>query len=278
MLLDKVYFINSFYIRLLGLEDGQVSLIKPRLIFLHGLLGSSQNWMPTARALEENFTILLVDQRGHGKTKPVLGDFKPQDYSKDLLSIVKELNWDKFSLIGHSLGARTAFDFASRYPERIEKVIFEDMGPHKTGKTSKKTEDMINFVPVPFINKSAAKIFFEKNFTPKYGKVLSNFLYSNITKQSDNSLNWRFNKPGVLRCLQIGREQDFWFEFEAVMAPNLIIRGEKSKHLPLKVYKEMLQRNSNSMGVEVSGTGHWVHFDQFSDFVTQVDNFLRSSV
>ncbi len=186
MLSDKVYFINSFYIRLLGLEDGQVSLVKPRLVFLHGLLGNSQNWIPVAQVLKKNFTILLIDQRGHGKTKPVLGDFRPQDYSKDLLSIVNELNWNKFSLIGHSLGARTAFDFASRHPEKIKKVIFEDMGPHKTEKTSKKTEAMIKFVPVPFANKDTAKAFFKQHFAPKYGKVLSDYLYSNITNPSSN--------------------------------------------------------------------------------------------
>ncbi len=273
MLSDTAYFINSFYVRLLGLEDGLVSSSKPKLIFLHGLLGNGQNWIPIARALEEKFTILLIDQRGHGKAKPVSGDFRPEDFSNDLLGVVDELGWDKFSLVGHSLGARTAFYFASHYPERLEKVIFEDMGPHKTGAASEKTDVMINFVPVPFAGRAEAKEFFQDKFEPRYGKVLSDYLYSNLSKQ-DSGMDWRFNKEGALRCIEIGKTIDFWSEFTSVSVPSLIIRGEKSEHLPLEVYKEMLERNSNSAGVEIPGAGHWVHFDRFGDFVTQVDKFL----
>lgn len=271
---DKSYFINFFYVRLLGLEEGLVSFSKPKLVFLHGLLGHGQNWILVARALEEKFTILLLDQRGHGKTGPVKGDFRPEDYSADLLSVVNELGWDKFSLVGHSLGARTALHFASEYSDRVNKVIFEDMGPHKTGSASRGTEEMISFVPVPFADRDAAKTFFEILFAPKYGKVFSDYLYSSISKKEGELLDWRFDKKGVLRCLEIGREQDFWIEFEKVGVPSLIVRGEKSEHLPLDIYKEMLNRNSKSVGVEISGAGHWVHFDRFGDFVTQVDKFL----
>ena len=56
--------------------------------------------------------------------------------------------------------------------------------------------------------------------------------------------------------------------------PSLLIRGEHSEHLPLEVYKEMLSKNTKSLGVQIPGAGHWVHFDQFGDFVTQVDKFL----
>lgn len=271
---DTSYFIDSFYIRLLGLDEGLVSPIKPKLIFLHGLLGNGQNWIPVARAFEEKFTILLVDQRGHGRSKPVSGGYHPEDFSNDLLKIVDELGWSKFSLVAHSLGARTAFDFASKHPERLKKVIFEDMGPHKTGEASKKTELMIDFVPTPFADKLSAKQFFSESFLSKYGKVLSSYLYSNLIKQGDGSFDWRFNKAGAMESLQIGKNQDFWTEFEKVKAKSLIVRGEQSEHLPLEVYKEMLSRNSNAAGVEVAGAGHWVHFDQFSEFVAQIDKFL----
>lgn len=271
---DTSYFINSFFVRLLGLVEGVVPPEKPKLVLLHGLLGNGQNWVPLARALEEKFTILLIDQRGHGKAKPVSGDFMPKDFSSDLLGVVDELGWKTFNLLGHSLGARTAFDFASRHPERLEKVIFEDMGPHKTGEESQKTKTMIEFVPIPFASRLGAKAFFKEAFTPKYGKALSDYIYTNVEKKDDGSFGWRFDKVGALRCLEIGQEHDFWNEFERVAKPSLIIRGERSEHLPLEVYKEMLSRNTRSLGVQIPGAGHWVHFDQFGDFVAQVDKFL----
>ncbi len=271
---DTSYFIDSFYVRLLGLDEGLVSPNKPKLIFLHGLLGNGQNWIPVARTFEKKFTILLMDQRGHGKSRPVLGGFHPRDFSKDLLKVVDSLKWEKFSIVAHSLGARVVFDFASRHSERIEKLVFEDMGPHKSGEASVKTERMILSVPVPFAERSDAKIFFEEKFKPKYGKVLSDYIYSNLSRQKNSEWDWRFNKKGILECLQVGRDFDFWTEFEAVKAKNLVVRGESSEHLPLEVYKEMLYKNSNSTGVEIAGAGHWVHFDQFGEFVAQVNKFL----
>ena len=274
MVSEKAYFINSFYVRLLGLNEGLVSPDKPRVVFLHGLLGNGQNWIPTARALEKKFTILMMDQRGHGKTTEVAGSFQPKDFSDDLYSVIQNLNWSKFSLVGHSLGARVAFDFAARHPEVLDKVVFEDMGPHKTGSASRTTEVMIEAVPVPFSERAEARDFFKNEFEPKYGKTLSDYLYGNIEKKGDGSYNWRFDKAGALECLEVGRNFDFWEDFESVKAPNLIIRGEKSEHLPLDVYNEMLKRNSTSEGVQISGAGHWVHFDRFGAFVKQVDEFL----
>lgn len=274
MVSEKAYFMKSFYVRLLGLDEGLVSPDKPRVVFLHGLLGNGQNWIPTARALEKKFTILTIDQRGHGKTKEVEGGFQPSDFSKDLLDVVEELGWDKFSLVGHSLGARVAFDFASKQSALLDKVIFEDMGPHKTGSASRTTETMIEAVPTPFLSRSEARNFFKNQFEERYGKVLSDYLYSSIEKKNGGTYDWRFNKLGAMECLEVGRMSDFWSEYEAVKVPHLIIRGEKSEHLPLEVFNEMLKRNSSSEGIQISGAGHWVHFDQFGAFVKQVDEFL----
>lgn len=272
------YFVNSFFVRLFGLEEGQVLPNKPRLVFLHGLLGNGQNWLPVARALEEKFTILLIDQRGHGKTQEVKGDFGPQDFSEDLLGVLFELGWEKASFVGHSLGGRTLFYFASHFPERVEKVVIEDMGPHKTGAVSQGTEEMIQSIPAPFKSREAAKVFFEGRFREQKGKVLSDYMYSNLEKKENGSYDWRFNKAGALRALEIGREQDFWKDYDAIEAPLLIVRGSESEHLPKNIYESMLERNHHAQGIEIPGAGHWVHFDQSEAFIKSLLEFLLGEV
>jgi len=271
MLTEKTDYIKSFYTRRLGIDETKA---KPKLVFLHGLLGNGQNWIPAARALENEFEILLIDQRGHGKTKEVAGGFAPSDFSNDLLGVLEELGWGKVSVIGHSLGARTLFDFASKNPGLVEKLVIEDMGPHKTREASRKTEVMIDFVPVPFEGRASAREFFGSVFEKRYGKLLSDYLYSNIEKKETSLYDWRFNKTGALEALEIGRLRDFWSEFESIESETLIIRGERSEHLPDDVYQEMLKRNTNASGVVISGAGHWVHFDQFGTFMKQVSEFL----
>ncbi len=267
-------FINSLYTRVLK-SDQSLEEDKPKLVFLHGLLGNGQNWLPIARELEKNFTILLIDQRGHGKSfHPE--DYHPKDFSDDLKSILDELNWKKVHLVGHSLGARVGFDFASKHPERLHSFVIEDMGPHKTDESSEGTKVMIESVPVPFETREEARAFFESSFKPKYGAVLSGYLYANIERKKNKSFDWRFSLKGVLECIKIGQLEDFWSEYEAVNVKSLVIRGERSGHLPLNIYKEMLDRNSNVQGVEIQGAGHWVHFEQKDLFVKNLKDFLLS--
>jgi pimeloyl-ACP methyl ester carboxylesterase len=51
------------------------------------------------------------------------------DYAGDLKGILDELGWQKIHLVGHSMGGRNAFHFAGLYPERVQKLVVEDISP-----------------------------------------------------------------------------------------------------------------------------------------------------
>lgn len=275
MSLDKSYYIESYYVRLFGLEEGPSHFKKPKLIFLHGLLGNSLNWLSIIKELKNHYEIAALDLQGHGKTLVKGKDHSLKEFCKSIEFVTKELGWEKFSIIGHSLGARVSFVYGCLHPEKLEKMVFEDMGPHKTGEGSRRTERMISSVPVPFASKKEAKLFFTTTFEEKFGKVLADYMYSNIQKTEDGQFDWRFDKNGALSSLRIGEIHDFWKEFEAISCPNLIIRGENSEHLPKPVFEEMLKRNKASTGVEIPGAGHWVHFDNKDAFVAEIKSFLE---
>lgn len=81
------------------------------LVFLHGFLGSSKDWIPVCAALKGR-TCIGVDLPGHGDSP-----FTEQ-FDEALLSIEPP-----FHLIGYSMGGRLAMGFASRYPNRIAALI-----------------------------------------------------------------------------------------------------------------------------------------------------------
>lgn len=260
---------HSIYFRQLGQDEEG----KPKLIFLHGLLGNGQNWMPVAQHFVKDFEILLIDQRGHGKSKKPESGYHPEDFSKDVIEVMDDLGWDRASFVGHSLGARNCFWLGAHHPDRVDKIVFEDMGPHKTGEASQKTKDMITDVPTPFSSRKEAKDFFE-GFSLKYGKILGDYFYSNVQKNESDLYDWRFSFSGVMECIEIGQKHDFWSEYQKVSCSFLILRGEKSEHLPQKVYNKMLLENPRAIGSEISGAGHWVHFDQKDLFVKELGEFL----
>ena len=105
-----------------------IGIGKPLLI-LHGFLGMSDNWKTLGTQYAENgFQAHLIDQRNHGKS------FHSEDFNYDLLSndLKRYMTYhdlDKACIIGHSMGGKTAMQFACDHPEMTEKLIVADISP-----------------------------------------------------------------------------------------------------------------------------------------------------
>lgn len=101
---------------------------RPVLVMVHGLLSSLETFLPLTEMLSPHFSLLLVDQRGHGKSLPEGDDYTVEAMARDLKELLDHLKIKKVILLGHSMGGRTALKFGHLYPEMIEKMIIEDMG------------------------------------------------------------------------------------------------------------------------------------------------------
>lgn len=104
---------------------------KPLLVMVHGLLSSLETFTPLIPMLERDFSLLLVDQRGHGASAPEGLDYTAPSMARDLKELLDSLEIKRCTLLGHSMGGRTALAFGELYPEMIEKLIIEDMGIHE---------------------------------------------------------------------------------------------------------------------------------------------------
>ncbi len=97
------------------------------LVILHGLFGTSDNWQTHAKKLGEYYRVILVDQRNHGHS-PWSEDFTYEHLADDLERLILDLGIDKFTLIGHSMGGKTAMYYSQKYPTRLEKMVIVDIG------------------------------------------------------------------------------------------------------------------------------------------------------
>ena len=100
------------------------------LIILHGLFGTLDNWQTIAKKLAEHYTVFIVDQRNHGRS-PHHADFNYQLMAEDLRDFM-EARWAyQATVIGHSMGGKTAMQFALTYPDMVEKLVVVDIGPQQ---------------------------------------------------------------------------------------------------------------------------------------------------
>ena len=110
-------YINS---RIIGTGSNNV-------IILHGFLGMLDNWITISKKISAyGLKVHLVDLRNHGKS--FWSDkFTYKVMSDDLKLYVDKNKISDFSLIGHSMGGKSAIQFAYNYPSKVKKLIILDI-------------------------------------------------------------------------------------------------------------------------------------------------------
>ena len=254
----------------------------PKMVFLHGVMGFSLNWRRIIKAFEADYHCLVYDQRGHGRSfQPAIG-YNSETLAQDLEEILNELGWNEINLVGHSMGGRAAYYFASHHPERVTQLVIEDIGPSSvsTGTGTTFIERMLSEVPVPFASKKEARTWFDTEFLRIFAdnrkkEQLAEYLYANLKEDENGQAVWRFYEPGIRETVISARAAARWEDIEALTMPTLVMRGEYSQDLPVEVYEKMLATNAKIQGVEFKGCGHWIHADQPDLFITVLRQFLN---
>ncbi|HCJ27937.1 MAG TPA: alpha/beta hydrolase [Pseudomonas sp.] len=106
---------------LYGPEDGQP------VIALHGWLDNAATFSRLAPLLK-GVRIVALDLPGHGHSdhRPVGAAYNIWDYAHDVLQAAEQFGWQRFSLLGHSMGAIVSVLLAGAMPERIERLALID--------------------------------------------------------------------------------------------------------------------------------------------------------
>lgn len=252
-------------------------------MFLHGLMGSAANWLKVIPAFQSEFHILTFDQRGHGRSFHPLTGYHPRDYAQDLKLILEELGWNATALVGHSMGARNALEFAVHFSQRVKVLVLEDIGPEANFAAFARIERLLSLVPTPFSSRGEAKDFFEKRYPQLISfypqpEILSRFFLAGIEQKPDGTQDWRFAKEAILQSMREGRKEDHWDGFANLKMPVLVIRGEKSEDLPRPIFERMLHTKPAAKGVEIKDAGHWVHFDQPEAFIRTLQEFFHATL
>ena len=101
----------------------------PKVVIVHGLMGSLRNWLLVGKALSEDFEVHLLDLRNHGES-PWLDSMDWSDMSTDVLHYLERESIEApIYLIGHSLGGKVAMHFAAEYGDRVAKLVVLDIVP-----------------------------------------------------------------------------------------------------------------------------------------------------
>jgi esterase len=238
------------------------------IVILHGIFGSSDNWLPQAKILSEHYHVFTVDLRNHGQS-PHDEEFDYPVMVADLLEFLEDHNLKDPIIVGHSMGGKVAMNFALAHPEKLQKLIVVDIAPRPYNLEHYVIIDGLKAIPINDITSRKEADEALSPFVPEPDVRL--FLLKNLNRKPEGGFSWKLNLPVIDRNLSnIGLDLSYHGKFEK---PTLFIRGGKSKY----VRDEDVTRIREifpSMELKTMDTGHWVQAEKPKEFVDTVEAWL----
>jgi len=246
----------------------------PTLLCLHGFMGSSRDFGFLSKAIPD-CRILAVDLPGHGESK--IED--PEDFSMGrcgalIIDLLDELEIERCSLHGYSMGGRLALYLAVFFSDRFDRIILESASPglktpeerqarieHDRSLANRiRTEPMDTFLDSWY----SQAVFVDLLTRPELRQQL-------IQEKKEN------DPEGLALSLEqmgTGVQPVLWGELSGIKNPLLLIVGSEDTKFG-KINMEMAARCRTADLRVVKDAGHIVHQERPQDFANLVDDFLR---
>jgi len=100
----------------------------PPVLLLHGVMASLHTWDGWVPLLKDSFTVIRVDIPGFGLSESFKDDDKyTPEYAVEFIEKArKKLGYEKMHIVGNSLGGFLAWYYATKFPERVDKLVLID--------------------------------------------------------------------------------------------------------------------------------------------------------
>lgn len=239
------------------------------IIILHGLFGTLDNWQTIARQLSEEYLVYLVDQRNHGRS-PHTEDFDYSLLAEDLKNFMEAEGMSQATIIGHSMGGKTAMQFAVTYSEMVTSLVVVDIAPKAYQGGHQEIFDALLSVNLEKVE--SRKMADEQLAVaiPDFG--VRQFLLKNLTRNKEGGYEWKMNLPAIYNNYQ--KILANIIADDAYPESTLFIRGGRSGYIKKEdeiVIKSIFPK---AQIATIPDAGHWVHAEAPKALLSTFENFM----
>ncbi len=251
---------------------------KQKIFFLHGFSGSSEDWNVIAPLVDGNFQIYAIDLIGHGRSSSPddLKFYSPNSIENQMLKIITGLSASPVYLCGYSMGGRAALNFTIKNPSLIKGLILESTtaGIEDESERQKRKKDdfsLANQIKSNSINWFAEYWMNLPIFNSQ--KSLSKKTLQSIYEQKLN--NSVIGLSNSLKGFGTGNFPVLYEKLGKLNVKTLLITGEKDKKY-VSLNKKIYSLLPNAKHIIIQNAGHNTHLEASENFISAVNNFLRS--
>lgn len=236
------------------------------LVFLHHWGGSSRTWSDVTAALGDRFRCVAIDSRGAGDSDAPATGYATSDHADDVLGVIAALKLERYVLVGHSMGGKTAQLFAARRPHGLLGVVLVASSP-----------------PSPMVIGDGQRAQMRGAYATRESVnwSLDNVLVgSPISSRAREQLvadALRLSSPALAGWIDIGAREDISFDVAQVAVPVVIVAGTIDQVDTPEVVQTRIVPHYPAAPVHMlSGKGHLLPAEAPAEIARVVREFATS--
>jgi pimeloyl-ACP methyl ester carboxylesterase len=242
------------------------------LIILHGLFGSLGNWHTLSKNWGNYFQVCALDQRNHGNS-PHSDEFNYNLMAEDVKEFMLQQRLGSAYLLGHSMGGKTAMQFALNYPASVDKLIVVDIAPKAYPPNHEKIFAALNALDLASL---ASRTEADARLAQDIPDLsMRQFLLKNLARGAAGDFHWKMNLAAIYQNYQqINQAIDAAGAFDK---PTLFVKGGKSHYIQAEDGALIKKLFPQAKIVELPQAGHWAHADAPKEFLQLIIDFLLTT-
>jgi pimeloyl-ACP methyl ester carboxylesterase len=240
------------------------------VLCMHGLSRNSADFAELSEALQQNFRVIAVDQRGRGRSAydPDSTNYSPLVYVRDMFTLLDSLAIPRVIVIGTSMGGIMSLLMAALQPARLAAVVLNDIGPVIDPVGLERIRRYVGKVP-PVTSWAAAIAQVRDLNAPVFPDWQTNDwerFTRKLYREDAQGVPQLAYDPAIAISIQASADTppiDLWPAFAALAPiPTLVLRGATSDILAADCVAEMTRRKPDLVSVEVPARGHAPMLDE----------------
>lgn len=243
---------------------------KPVFIMLHALGKSAHSYDHIAPLLTDDYRVIAMDMRGHGDSDwSPTGAYKTEDFVEDLHALITQLGLRDVALTGCSMGGRVVQVYAGMHPDRVSKVIVQDVGFARPESTTTTLTSRIAREQEGWASADELFTSLRQNPTRVAEDVHRRQVQWETRRLANGRIGWKYD-PNVVQGLG---PVNLWSYVQNIKAPALYVVGGRSRLVTADEQSKLRQLPTVDV-VTIPDAGHYPHEDTPELFLAVVRAFL----
>ena len=242
----------------------------PPLLLVAGLAADGSYWLPAVDALAQRHTVVLVDNRGCGRTTPLGAPASVGAMADDCMALVRHLDLAPATLVGHSMGGMIAQACAARYPDEVDRLVLVATGARSSARNVDLFASWASLFPV--IDRGLwFRNLFHWVFTPRF---FADRKAVDALVQLASGYPYQQTAEALANQVRAIAAFDGTAALAGLRARTLVIAGSEDLLFPLAASAAFARSIPHATFAPVDGAAHSIPMEQPQAFAELVLEFL----